>query len=320
MRIDYTSNKKVRAKLDFSEIKEGIKMNNSKVVPSVPTVLDLRNSYQLNMKGFISKFNNIDQMTDPELMNFTQLMYLDALEAANIKSDNKLDDTDYKKLIDIFTNARFLVCLKSIINSNPLSYHHSVYLNNLCYQYLIVRDPSTKDWVVNEIYLQMAQINNIVLITQLISAGVDKNLSTTLALAANASFEDAVRIKRVNKVLVYSPLDHIQEYTLQMLVDIYAFIFGKSVSKLFCCHMFHIFDKSKLSEKQIETLSLCDMAILKIVNSLSEDGIKTVLSYYNVSTIGNPNYVRFSMNCLSQDFSRINKVLHELNSLGIIVP
>lgn len=302
-------------KLDFKKINEDVHKNAAKVIPPKEIQIDLQNSYQLNMKGFINRFANINDMNEEELMTLVRITYLDVLEASNIKN-SKPDEETVAGLIWILTNPKFLNTMKKIIASCPLDFAHSVYLNDLIYQYLVQKDYKDSDPLVRDLYIQMGQITNIRLITTLNSCNIDKSLATTIAIASASSFDDFSRVKRVNKVIVSTQTN----YSLQSIVDIYQYTFGTCVTKLFVATMFQLFDKSQMNQQQVYTDELINSALLVILNNLPTYSIKLVLSSYANYCMGNNKYVRFSMNTLIDQYPRIHRAILELNQEGVFMP
>ncbi len=321
MLVSYEENQIKKAKLDFNEINKAASAASRELAAQKAAQkevnIDLASScYQLNMKGFIAKFKAIDSMSDSDLLNFVEITYLDALEISNIKN-SRPDEEDFNELVKVFTNPRFLLAMKQIINKRPLDYAHSIYLNYLVYQYLMLRPVEQRDPIVSDLYIQMSQMTNINLITTLCSCNLDKSLVTSVAIAAGSSFDDTTRIRRVNKVILLSTG---VRFELQNIVDIYQYTFGKLVTKLFITTMFQVFDRTKLSEQQNEVDGLLGLAILVILSNMPIQSIKLVLTSYANYCIGNYAIVRFSMNTLSNDYARIKKAVFELNQDGVAMP
>ena len=320
MKIQFEKDERGRTarKLDFKRINEEVHRNTAKVIPPKEVRIDLQNSYELNMKGFISKFSNISSMNDEELINFVRITYLDVLEASNI-NPIKIDEDTVLGLYEILTNPKFLDAMKKIIVSCPLDFAHTVYLNNLIYEYLIQPDMSSIDptsKIVRELYVQLGQISNIRLITTLNSCNIDKSLATTIAIAAGSSFDDFSRVKRVNKVIVSTPYN----YSIQTIVDIYQHTFGQCVTKLFVATMFQLFDKTQMTQQQIYTNNLIDQALLILLDNMPSYSMKMVLTNYANYCMGNNKYVRFSMNTLCEKHPRIHQVIVQLNQEQVFMP
>lgn len=305
---------RTKNKLDFSGINEAVRKNAAKVVQPKEVHINLQNSYQLNMKGFIGQFKNINSMNDQDLMNFVRITYLDVLEASNIR-DTQPDEETQLELVNIFTNPKFLNAMRQIITSYPLDFAHSVYLNDIIYQYLI-NNNNNSDPLVKDLYIQLAQLTSVRLITTLTSCNIDKSLATTLAIAVGSSFDDHVRTRRLNKILVSTPCN----YTLQNIVDVYQHCLGSCVTKLFVATMFQLFDKSIMNEQQVYTDGLLNDALLVILSSLPSHSIKLVLQSYANFCLSNNKYVRFSMNNLYVKYPRIHKAVLDLNQDGIYLP
>ena len=107
---------------DFDSLFEGVK--NAPKPESKEIHINLRDSFTLNIDGFLSKFKELDNMSDNELYELAKATYPMVLESTVGKRDTML-------ALTLFNNARYITALISVFNTVNLTYSHRVYCNKL---------------------------------------------------------------------------------------------------------------------------------------------------------------------------------------------
>lgn len=297
-----------KVKLDMDDIITKAKGNKSPKPKR--THIDLRKSFVLDIDSFLNEFERVDKMTDEELELLVVNNYTSILELVPRTKDHP----EYaKKLMDIITNTRILNIFAKILNYNQLSYYHRIYLNNLIYDYLVFTHHANSE--VRTLLFRIANAANMDIIPKLLGTGLNQDFISYLAICRYSSTNEFVCIKRVNLAIFLEAVP----LSLQSIVDIYQYMFSKSIGTLFEGVMFDVYPKDELdmaSEIQKELYGLMGTAVLELLNVMPLSSIKIILSGYVMDGVG--VHKRFSLN-LSADYSRINQVIEELRMEGVAI-
>lgn len=216
-----------------------------------------------------------------------------------------------------FENEVFIAAFIRAINSIPNNYKITLACNKLAYDYFTSDNPLPE---IKKMYLNLSRTVNRQIINSLITLGLDENTASNLAFCRYSSAKERTNVKRLNFVL-YNKDPNVM--TEQMIVWIYEKLFDH-VSQLFYGTMFEVYppeQEQEFGENFMEIYGVTGNAVLTILNNMSTDNIKKVLTVYSeewVYACRPP--VRFSLRSLSADFSRISNVVEFLNETGTPIP
>ena len=157
-------------------------------------------------------------------------------------------------------------------------------------------------------------------INKLISIGLNETVSINLALCRFSSAHEQTNVKRLNFAIYNRDPQLMNE---QMVVWIYEKLFSR-ISPLFLATMFEVYSpqqQNDFGENFMEVSGTVGLAVLCILNNMTSDNIRKVLMGYSSewNYKGKPP-VRFSLHALSEDYSRISRVVDFLTSSGEIIP
>lgn len=219
--------------------------------------------------------------------------------------------------IDIFSNVNFINGFIRAINSIPINYDIRLACNKITYDYL------TSDNAIPELkqkYLAISRIVNRVDINRIMSLGLDENTASYIVLCRYSSTKESVNIMRLNFNLYYKDPNVMTE---QIVVWIYEKLFDR-ISPLFNATMFEVYNpkqEEEFGENFMEVYGVVGLACLDILNNMTSDALKRVLiEYYNEWDHMNRPRVRFSLRCLSTDYSHISRVVDSLVASGYNIP
>lgn len=315
--LSYVENlKRKKVKLDMSQMHEDVKKF-KQPEPTIVNMPDMSHAYNIDMNGFLSKFDKIDMMNDNGLAVLVQESYLALLDAsALIITQSQTSGVDlrnnpsYMALMKIFTNSKLICILSNILKGANLDYKRRIYVNRIVYNYIIL-PAQHKDQVVEKMMFDLGDTVNAKSIPNLLGTGISRELASMITIAANSSEDEYVCIRRVN-LLIFN-VGNLNIMTLQRIVDIYQYTFNKSVTKLFEGIMFDVYsprDLENATSDQKEIYQLIVTAVLELINQMPSQSIRMILTSYYMDFTSNPNIlaVRASMN-LSEDYYRINDVI-----------
>lgn len=245
------------------------------------------------------KLYNLDSLEDKELFEILR----DSYEA--ILSDIFVDKNEY--YLHLFTNSRFLSIMIQVISSiNNISHTNRTYINKIVYDYLTL---DKKDQYVKQLMYSLSKMVNKDILPRLLGLGLQEDLAIYLALARFSSQKEIVNVKRLNFVIMTAPIEVMTE---QMIVYIYEKLFDR-VTPLFVGTMIDNC-KQDMSAEMEEIYSTISLAILDILNTMPSNDIRKVLISYvgDYQAVYYKSGYRFSMQCLSNDYARINAVVEAL--------
>lgn len=245
--------------------------------------------------------HNIDTFSDKELFMLLKDSY------PSILSDIFIEKNEY--YLQLFTNARFLSIMIQVVSStNNISHINRVYFNKIVYDYLTL---DKKDQYIKQLLYSLSRMVNKDVLPRLLGLGLQEDLAIYLSLARFSSQKEIVNVKRVNFVIMTSPIEIMTE---QMIVYIYEKLFDR-VTPLFIGTMIDNC-KQDMSQDMEEIYSIISLAILDILNGMPTADIRKVLIAYvgDYQAVYHKSGYRFSMQCLSNDYSRINSVVEALHS------
>lgn len=297
--------------VNFGEVFSGV-INHPKEEPK-EVHIDLKDSFTLNINGFLSKIGEFESMPANELYDLVKATYAMVLESTVAKKDTTL-------AITLFNNAKYVATLTNVLNSVKLTYSQKVYCNKLAYDYLRMRNDE-KDPIIVQLLSNLSNTVNFDVIPALVGFGVPKDLASYIALARYSSIDDYVTVKRVNACIFNT--SNVDLMTEQRIINIYETLYSECMTRLFKGTMMDVYPADYLknsSDASSEIYSLIGLAILTMINSMPSVDIKFILKAYYGDYINFPCYVRFSMKSLSDDYYRINQIVYDLESEGIYLP
>lgn len=231
-----------------------------------------------------------------------------------ISNDILREDPNYGTLL---RDTNFISAFIRAINSIPINYTTQIACNKITYDYFTSDNP---DPVIKQQYLNMSRVVNREVINRLISIGLDENTACNLALSRYSSGNEKTNVKRLNFAIYHRDPNIMTE---QMIVWIYEKLFTR-ISDLFQATMFEVYTSQQhddFGENFNEVYGVAGNAVLDILNNMESDKIRKVLIGYSEhwEYLGRPA-VRFSLRALSEDYSRIDRVVAYLVSKGTYIP
>ena len=231
-----------------------------------------------------------------------------------ISSDILKDDMDYAPLL---RDQKFIDAFIRAISSIPIDYVTKLACNKITYDYFTSDNPEQG---IKQLYLNMSKTVNSETIGKLMSIGLDELIASNLALCRYSSANENTNVKRLNFAIYHRSPTIMTE---QMVVWIYEKLFNR-ISDLFQATMFEVYTQQQqqdFGENFMEVYGTVGLAVLTILNNMTSENIRKVLIGYNGEWMyKNKPPVRFSLHTLSGDFSRINRVVDYVTSMGTIIP
>lgn len=279
----------------------------SQQLPKQPIFVD-PNFDMLNRSVFKQSIPQFGSMTE------NQISVLIKNNIDVIANDILHDDSAYASIL---VDSKFISAFIRAINSIPIDYSTKLACNKITYDYFTSDNP---DPFIKQKYLNMSRIVNRESINKLISIGLDENTACNLALCRYSSPNEKTNIKRLNFSIYHRDPNIMNE---QMIVWIYEKLFNR-ISDLFQATMFEVYTEQQqieFGDNFMEVYGTVGLAVLLILNNMTSDNIRKVLIGYEAEWqfLQRPN-VRFSLHTLSNDYSKINRVVEYLTSMGKIIP
>ena len=231
-----------------------------------------------------------------------------------ISSDILHDDAAYAPLL---RDPKFITAFIRAINSIPMDYSTKLACNKITYDYFTSENP---DPAIKQQYLNMSRNVNREAINKLMAIGLDENTASNLALCRYSSANEKTNIKRLNFSIYHRDPNIMTE---QMVVWIYEKLFDR-ISDLFQATMLEVYSPQQqedFGDNFMEVYGTVGLVVLIILNNMTSDNIRKVLIGYEAEWEyhGRPP-VRFSLHTLSNDYSKINRVVEYLTSIGKVIP
>ena len=231
-----------------------------------------------------------------------------------IAADILQNDQEYGQL---FRDNKFISSFIRAINSIPIEYNTKLACNKITYDYFTSDNP---DPGIKAQYLNMSRVVNREAINKLIAIGLDEVTACNLALCRYSSANERTNVARLNFAIYMRDPEVMTE---QMIIWIYEKLFTR-ISDLFYATMFDCYSvrqQTDFGENFIEVYGTVGLAILVILNNMTSENIQRVLIGYAAEWeyAGYPA-VRFSLHALSEDYSKIIRVVDYLTSSGKRIP
>lgn len=251
---------------------------------------------------------DLDSIPDNQLYEILSSSYDTILNNVFIKND-----IEY---LSILTNRRVIVYLTDILGKVQINIITRTYCNKLVYDY--ITSLNDKDEDISDLLMDLSKVVNRDLIPIIIGLGINEELANTIVMSRFSSFKEIVNTKRLNTVLMNSPIEIMSEQTL---VYIYERLYERMIP-LFEGTMFDVIPDNNMNEESSELYSRISLAVLDILENMEmADIFKVITSYINdYYALFQSSGIRFSLRSLSGDFSRINYVVKSLESEGYVIP
>lgn len=280
-------------------------------------------SPMFNKNILMQNIYDIPNMGDAELRNFISRHFVSIFN--NIFNADMNIASDH---IRCFTDVRFLDALIDVLQINTF-YDNDIIIkcNNVCYDYLSLnssRDP--------EVVARMIRIGNIINrnnLPRLLGLGLRQDLATMINISRYSSFDLSICVRRVNHILITQPK---AVMSFEMITEIFKIIYGERGIwiRAFQYFMFDVIPEYNeydinahwVTEEVEEINSTINIVILDLLNYEPYEVIRGALvNYAEIYSMMNRNSpIRFTMQRLSDDYSRINDVVDALKEECIIVP
>jgi hypothetical protein len=275
-----------------------------------PKIMPKFTSVEYTMATLLDKLKNINALTDKDIQDIIYRQY-DTI----LNYDLFLASSESRAVAqELFTNERFLNSLIVCVPNLNLNEHQIICCNKLAYDYIALHSATDCNQVIRDLLMELSFRVNLKTVLAL-SAIIGLDNAKYLAMLRKSSFREDKNVKRVNRFLIMSGLELLE----QNMIDIYCKMFD-SISILFTTTMFSLPEPNytKLELIRYEEMS---KAMIDMIDSMPSVEIKAVLSNYASSySINGEPPIRFSMRNIHQSYVRINRVISELLDDGIIVP
>ena len=274
------------------------------------------NSILVNSDLLLTELDRIDSKSDEELYELIRSGYPVLLDVEFI---NKMQNKVY--IAKAFSNLRFVSAFCTMMSKVQLTELQSICCNKLIYDYMTSKNKN--EMIVTQLFGLGWNINRNY-ITPLYGKGLDQNLITHLAIARNSTTDDTLAAKRVNVIIMNSPVDIMTEETI---FSIYECFFCKSVRSLFNAIMFDSLDyideeDTEFAQEQEDIYATITLALLDMLNDLPMDMLCQLLkSYAQLKQYCHPNdKARFDIHSISGDYYRVLQAIEIVELEGVMVP
>lgn len=274
------------------------------------------NSILVNSDLLLTELDRIDSKSDEELYELIRTGYPVLLDVEFI---NKMQNKVY--IAKAFSNLRFVSAFCTMMSKVQLTELQSICCNKLIYDYMTSKNKN--EMIVTQLFGLGWNINRNY-ITPLYGKGLDQNLITHLAIARNSTTDDTLAAKRVNVIIMNSPVNIMAEETI---FSIYECFFCKSVRSLFNAIMFDSLDyideeDTEFAQEQEDIYATITLALLDMLNDLPMDMLCQLLkSYAQLKQYCHPNdKARFDIHSISGDYYRVLQAIEIVELEGVMVP
>lgn len=218
----------------------------------------------------------------------------------------------YRGYVHIFADPRVIHIMNEIVYSVPmLPERIKIFCNKLVYdysKYATSIDNSTEKEAVLSAMRTFASLVNRDLIPRLKEFDVEEKDAELLVMMSRSSLDPLVNVKRVNRIIIGLPQKILNE---SLITAIYYTLF-RSASNILEGVMLDVQVVSELPEGKQIGYALINLAVLKILNNLSDaDMEKTLFIYSQDKQFRFPDRpVRFNMRSFSpNDYPRLDYII-----------
>lgn len=282
-------------------------------------VIDMNDNPLLNPTNLDVQLANIANLDDQLLLNVI---------SCNLKTI--IDDMTggASKYIVLLLNERFIQVFTRAINNiykvtPTLDYSIKSGINKIVYNFMYSPYASDDKFVsIREFMLNLGRITNKDTTPMLMAKGFNEDISTMLALTRYSTEDEMVNVHRLNNLILQYPVEIM---TTQNIMNIYLSLFS-SLTVVLEGSMFNLQDTAMVlnnDENKVEIYGRISLAILLLLEDMTLENIKSVLSSYSgdYTLLHSGENVRFSFRSISADFPRINSVVAIMvHQEGVLVP
>ena len=285
-------------------------------------------------------FKNIEDrnsMTDVELRIFIENSFLSIIN--NIFNHNQ---NTYVKYVKAFEDPRFLNAFIDVLQNMKYFETDVIIKCNLLAYHYITSDERFKNKEITKLMIRMSSIVNYNNSIKLKKFNLPENLENILLLARYSDFNISISIKRVNLLMITSPIlydmldineyeasDYSVNFLANLLFELYPSDQWIYVLPYFMVDVLPDYDEKNPHTRwitpEVESMSSAlNLAVLKILNEKIDDSMmleRLLYSYaegYNILNYRMPT--RFSFQSISFEYERLSKVIYNLKDQGIYVP
>lgn len=275
--------------------------------------MDIIHSPYFNLQALEEMLMNVSKMNDQELFEFVKVHYKNILGTV----------FDNPEKIKYFIDIRFLQAITSVISNTKIDHLTKMNACKIVYDYMSLpidkRDPM--------VYTCIQNFGKAVLkdtIMYLVSNGIPEYYVLYMTCALYSSKSMHLNIQRMHYIIATSEPG---TFTEQGIINTYIHMsryHDLTMSYLLSSFMLNE-DRNIQNEYMSEMYSTISLAILDMLNSMTSQDIKTVLTVYSNEFImkygGDRNLVRFSLrDGISGDYDRIKEIANNLTDSGYYVP
>lgn len=257
------------------------------------------------------KLKEINQISEKELSDLLLNSYQYILDKDFIDSHEEL-------IASVFSNEKFVTIFSRIIAGNiKLTPSQRINCNRLIYDYTVF---SGRQQHIMELLYNLASYANRDTLPSLLGLGLNQWIATDLVVARFSTSKESLAMKRVNVVIINSPLAVMTE---QMIVNIYDCLFSH-LSQMTEGIMFDVWsDDDFVDEEKEEIYGTISLALLDILNDMPMQMIVKVLIDYAQTRqyLYTDRPVRFNIKSISvSDYKRILDAIIIVEQTGLMMP
>jgi hypothetical protein len=252
-----------------------------------------------------NRLKDIDNIPDEEI-------YLILKQSYQIFLSNAIHSQD---LIFLRRNPKFITILSQVVIEVELTLEQRIYCNAMLYKEM----SETDNTYLQKLYYILGLHANQNMTHKIMATGVDKVLSTYLAIIRKSSFDMKDNVSRLNFTIMCAKPEIM---TIQRITDIYCAIFN-TVSEIKELFLLIVRDTYVFTSKEkwitddiLKIANNMNYAVLSILESLKHDKLKGILKDYgNMADFDEltSNDVRFSFKKI--DFSNFPNIYNSLIEL-----
>ena len=268
----------------------------------------LFHSIEYELSGIINKITNINSLDDKEIKSIIVRQHNMILDYDLFLKSN---ETRMQAQI-LFTNKRFLRNFLEVIKIINLSKQEIICINKLAYDYYIM---DNKDQETSELlYMLTTEVNSKEVMV--LSGMIGINGARVLAMISNSSFKQEKIVHRVNTYIVKSN----QDIDIATIIKIFCFLYER-----FTYPFIYTMLESKpsnLTPEQNRQFDRISMAMLEMLNTLSDTDMKKILCDYafTLNMVKQNTIVRFAIKSATR-YSRILKTIENISIVeGLDIP
>ena len=292
-------------------------------------------SPSLNKSILFKTIEDRDSMSEAELRYFVESNFFSIM-------NNVFDKSVYVKYVKAFEEERFLSAFIDVLHQfRYFDTDIMIKCNLLAYHY-ITSDERSKNPTITRLMIRMSTIVNNNNAVRFKKFNMPENLESIILLTRYSDFNLAICIKRIDLVLVSSPIlydilnmseyevnDNAVEFLAKLLFELFPSNDWAFVLPYFMIDVLPDSDERNPQTMwitpEVESMdSALNLAVLKILDEMIDDSFqlrKILMSYaegYKILNSKQPT--RFSFQSISLEYERLSAALVYLKNEGIYVP